>query len=203
MNLSKFWIAAFAATAVALLDTGTSVANAESASLSDPNVAPVSASVSNGVQEILQMNPQAKLIAPNEVWVESNTSIVVTPALKENAAGASPTIYGCQFMYLCFSDAASWDQPGHYIRRWFVCEFLNLGERRYPDFAKVGTAAPGPKWNDRLSSYNNNQTRGTVSYFYNWVGSWALVHASPPAPSHVDDFNPLRINDIIDGIQVC
>jgi hypothetical protein len=203
MKLLRFQVIALAVMIFALLGAAVS-ANAATMNTVAGNGTHVSASVSAEVQRMLRANPQAKLIAPNEVQVSPNFSVVVTPSLKDIAAGVAPAIYSCPAKNLCISDAAAWDQAGHYVRPLYYCGMVDLGARRYPDFANVGTAAPGPKWNDRLSSYNNNQTPGTVSSFYNWgSGAWHLVHTSAPAPSHVDDFGPLGINDIVDGVYVC
>jgi hypothetical protein len=84
----------------------------------------------------------------------------------------------------------------------FACnEFHDLGHYRYPDFAYVGTQNV-PKWNDRISSYVNNQSNGTLTEFSNWQGYWQLKLGSW-AFDYDDSVVPEGWNDMFDGFKAC
>jgi hypothetical protein len=183
--------AAVVATVSTLLGTGATSAEASQVPLLSSET-----STDHRVTEILRAHPDARLLASNTVLIEPGVSIVVLPATP------IPAIYSCPFEYLCISDAPSWDRTGHYVINLRTCEFIDLGRRSYPDFKYVGTI-PGPKWNDRLSSYNNNQTKGTRSRFYDWRSGWTRVHTSGGAPSAIDNLADLAVDNLIDGVQVC
>lgn len=183
--------AVVAATISSLLGTGAASAEVARGFPQRPEAA-----TAERVTDILRANPDARLLSSNTVALEPGVSIVVLPA------STTPAIYSCPFEYLCISDAPSWGRTGHYVINLRICEFIDLGRRSYPDFKSVG-AVPGPKWNDRLSSYNNNQTKGTRSRFYDWRSGWERVHTSGGAPSAIDNLADLSIDDTIDAIQVC
>lgn len=57
-------------------------------------------------------------------------------------------------------------------------------------------------FNDRLTSYKNNQTRGTRSKFYNWDGRWDYLFDSV-APHKESDLQGTGWNNKVDRVKVC
>lgn len=105
---------------------------------------------------------------------------------------AEPSYYGCYYEYLCIYDSANMP-PSSYMLGFYFCGFKDLGGYTFP---------PGGRWNDKTSSYVNNQTSGTDSSFHNWNGSSAWVHLFD---SEALDWlgNLGSHNNVIDGIHVC
>jgi hypothetical protein len=108
----------------------------------------------------------------------------------------------CSYYYLCVWEHTAGDQYGWGVS-FYTCRFYNLGYYRYPDFAYMGYYEAGKRWNDRISSFINNQTTGTQSDFYNYgVDTWHHVYTSYALEIQLD-LRDLNLNDIIDGIIVC
>src|SRR5947208_2894850 len=93
---------------------------------------------------------------------------ITTPtarAAAPSASGSSRTADGAQAQctrgLLCIWDGFSY--TGNELALYY-CRFENIGN--------LG-------WSDKLRSYINNQTPGTVAKFYNWNGSrWILLGTS-------------------------
>ncbi|MGW6415023.1 hypothetical protein [Streptomyces sp. NPDC055055] len=90
----------------------------------------------------------------------------------------------CTYEYLCLWDGANW--TGTKLS-FTVCAFRNMS-----DYGFV----------DRLTSYKNNQTTGTISQFYNWEGTWVYKFGSRAYHTE-DSLANTPWNNMIDGIQVC
>lgn len=134
------------------------------------------------VDQLLALYPGSHQIGP--------AAVQVTPGIAALAPSAAAGT--CAYRYLCvWSDAGTNGQTLAFIR----CDFVNLGEISFPG---------GGRWNDKLSSFANNQTAGTRSHFYNYGGGgfWDLKLTSA-APQTVGNLSSYGLNDIIDGIQVC
>ncbi|WP_018252664.1 peptidase inhibitor family I36 protein [Salinispora mooreana] len=100
-----------------------------------------------------------------------------------------PTIKDCAFYYLClYADANQWG----YKIRFYDCKFVDLGTINFP---------LGGKWNDKMTSYINNQTRGTVSHFYNWDGTSQWIKLwSDTALGYSDQ---VLYDNKVDAVRVC
>ncbi|MEU6023082.1 hypothetical protein [Micromonospora sp. NPDC047134] len=160
------------------------------------------------VKDILRANPDAKQVRAGVVNIAPGVDVILPPSDgSANNARAAADI--CDYYHLCVWEHALVDDFGAGLG-FYDCQpsgsLINLGGMRYPDGAWVGTGTSGPKWNDRISMFDNNQTPGTATYFYNYTGSsWSNVLTSY-AYQRVSNlrYSPNgNINDIIDGVHVC
>ena len=100
----------------------------------------------------------------------------------------------CAYQYLCLYQHASYQ--GYKIR-FYTCAFMDLGKISFPT---------GGYWNDKMTSFINNQTNGTVSHFYNWNGStsnWDKKFSNEAFWFDPNVGPSYGANDIIDGVRVC
>jgi len=83
--------------------------------------------------------------------------------------------------------------PSSYFLGLYFCQWENLGTRSY---------SGGGHWNDKMSSFVNNQTFDTYTSFHNWNGTNAWIFRFD---SYALDIvgNLGTNNNVIDGIQVC
>ncbi|KAB1919761.1 hypothetical protein F8280_24820 [Micromonospora noduli] len=113
------------------------------------------------------------------------------PATVEFAAAADgPVLAGCSYKYSClYSD----NNYAGYRLSFTTCAFRDLSRYAYPT---------GGLWNDKVSSWSNNQTTGTLSWYYNYEGNgrWLqfLNSKAPYAAGQITGYN-----NMMDGIQVC
>lgn len=211
--LQRFTELTAAITAGFLIAVSTGASGASAEPIPDPSK-PISGTTETAgamarsltVEDILRVNKNAKQVRPNAVNVSPGIDVILPPA--DGRATDPTTAVLCDYYYLCVWEHSFVDGFGVGLG-FSACQppgvIVNLGAMRYPDGANVGTG-PGPKWNDRISSLENNQTPGTVSSFYNWTGSsWVNVLDSWA----FDQVGNLRysargnVNDIIDAIHVC
>ncbi|MEO3819303.1 hypothetical protein [Plantactinospora sp. B24E8] len=158
------------------------------------------------VEDILRANPDARRVRTNAVNISPGIDVILPPADGDASTLAEAEL--CDYYHLCVWEHSIADGFGVGLG-FYDCQpsgvVVNLGAMRYPDGASVGTGASGPKWNDRISSFENNQTPGTATSFYNWTGSWTNVLDSYA----FDRVSNLRytvrgnVNDIIDAVHVC
>ena len=128
--------------------------------------------------------PVSKLAATAVSAITLGAALMVAPSASAAPYGTNDARAGCGYGYLCIWDGFS--HTGN-VLRFFNCEFVNIG-------SKYG-------WSDKLRSYVNNQTPGTVAKFYNWDGQkWVLLGSSRAYESiPIVNFS-LRTTD---AIQVC
>lgn len=109
----------------------------------------------------------------------------VTPA-------ADDYFYGCYYEHLCLYTEPNL-HPSSAIISFYYCQFKDLGAIPFPG---------GGHWNDRISSWVNNQTPNTASHFYNWNGTnqWTLLFSSN-AFSYNTGMGPY--DNILDAVRVC
>jgi hypothetical protein len=146
---------------------------------SGASAAPVSADHAVSVQQTLD---SLKTANPGSAQVSAST-IRLSNGVEVTALPASPRAGTCTYLYLCL-----WDSVGFYGNelKFFNCGFVNIG-------TEFG-------WSDRIKSFINDQSRGTVSIFMNWTGSyWQELHrsvawSSSPLPGKTAP---------TDGIWVC
>jgi hypothetical protein len=125
------------------------------------------------VQAMLTANPGARRVDATTVQLANGV-----------VAKAIPDSSGCQYKYLCIFPETSYNGPGWAL---YNCGFVNVGLSG---------------WSNRLRSFMNEQTEGTVSIFYDWNASakiWVELGASSsydaqPAPTWLYS---------TDGIHVC
>jgi hypothetical protein len=109
---------------------------------------------------LFKMHPQAKLLDSNTVLLEPGVELQkVAPSQMGILVGS------CQYQRLCLWSNAGW--TGYKLSLW-ACGYVNLTSHAYPD---------GGSWSDRPSSIVNNQTSGTVSFF--WDGTDGSGYLGP------------------------
>ncbi|MFY1634253.1 hypothetical protein ACN27F_13390 [Solwaraspora sp. WMMB335] len=156
--------------------------------------------------DILRANPNAKQVRENAVNIAPGVDVLLPPKRtgQDNTQARTDI---CDYYNLCFWEHSYADLFGAGLG-FYACQpanaIMNLGGMRYPDGAWVGTGSSAPKWNDRISSFENNQTPGTASRFYNYLGSnnWSVVVTSY-AFDYESNMHNRNANDIVDGIHVC
>lgn len=133
------------------------------------------------VDELLVLYPDSRQISPTAVELEKGV-VASVPA----EVGAQAT---CSYEYLCLFSNRNYTG---YRLNFSICAFRNLGNYAYPG---------GGYWNDKVSSFINNQTGGTQSHFYNWdgVSNWVYLFASTAYNART----PTPYEDIIDAVWVC
>jgi len=134
------------------------------------------------VQELLREYPGSTQVGPHTVMVKAG--ITVTSPLA--------TVKGCQFGFLCLWSDAGWS--GYRID-FYHCGFYDLGAIGFPS---------GGRWNDKVSSWINNQTSGTLARYYNYdgVSSFKQVYADRAYHS-IAGAGDIGLNDIIDAVRPC
>ena len=97
----------------------------------------------------------------------------------------------CAYEYVCLYSEAN--QIG-WMYSFHGCGFYNLRLINYPG---------GGNWNDKASSWVDNQTGGMKSTYYNSDGSanWIPIF-SESAPSY-GNFADYQYDNIIDGVRLC
>jgi hypothetical protein len=169
-----------------------------------------------GVSDILRLNPQARQVGPNRVRIADGIDLLLPNRSTTSATGTQMQMVssGCNWStgYLCvWEHERSWKSNGGYGLSFTSCtaDDVDLGRLRYPDGRSMSDYVPGQRWNDRISSMDNHQTRGTRANFYNWEGYWKLVfwtyapdrRANLSIDKRMD--NGGQINDVIDRIDPC
>ncbi|WP_282697740.1 peptidase inhibitor family I36 protein [Streptomyces sp. CC208A] len=142
------------------------------------------------IDEQMARTPGGKQIGVNQIAWRGGKAVMTLPLPGEAQARAVNEPLGtlgtpnCSYLWTCLYEHSNYD--GRRLT-WSDCNFENLANWGF---------------NDKTSSWHNNQSRGTKSYVYNWTGSsWALLWSStaPSASSYVGSAN----NDRADGIRVC
>jgi len=133
------------------------------------------------------MKVGGRQISANEVLSSDGRVKVVVPVPGEERARAlsgSASRAICGYKYLCLFDGPNYTGL---MRELYACSLVNLGNYGQ---------------HDRLDSYYNNQTNGTVARFYNWEGHWALKFTST-APHSDPDLWRWGLQNMIDGVDPC
>lgn len=118
-------------------------------------------------------NPGAHAVSANTVRLANGVTATATPASL------------CPYYDLCIYDG---QYRSGYQWNFFNCGFVNIGAHQ-PD-----------SWSDRIQSFSNNQTPGTVSIFMNWNGSsWDELYRST-AYERQDTVGSVHWTD---GLWVC
>ena len=127
-------------------------------------------------------------ISANEVMSADGRVKTIIPVPGEQRArslSGAAALANCSYEYLCLFDYPNFSGT---LRQLYYCDFINLGDYGI---------------NDRLESYDNNQTSGTVARFYNWENRW--VHKFSSTAPHTD-YNLNRwagLANMIDGVDPC
>jgi hypothetical protein len=168
-------------------------------------------SVDEALNAILRANPKARRISHDTVNVAPGVNI--SYYIRSGKGGVTPNLApvwdNCPYEDLCVWDNAWYTSAAGYRLAFYYCQQpgdspINLGYYHFPDFTYWGHYVAGQMWNDRISSFNNYQTDGTVSHFYNWQGYWQRTLDSV-APDEMADLqtDTNGLNDTFDGIWVC
>ncbi|WP_186763215.1 peptidase inhibitor family I36 protein [Lentzea tibetensis] len=122
------------------------------------------------LDEVTTANPGARQIDADTVRLANGVEVT--------ASAPTP----CLYKHLCIFDGVNLTG-----RQWsfYNCGFVNIG---------------GAGWSDRIQSFDNNQTLGTVSIFMNWSGSnWQELYRSRAREVQMS----VNIVHWTDGIWVC
>ncbi|MDG9701549.1 peptidase inhibitor family I36 protein [Streptomyces sp. DH37] len=114
----------------------------------------------------------------NEIRTEDGSASIT---LSSPGAAADSS---CSSGYLCLWSGDFWD--GDKLS-FYKCAFRDLSDYGF---------------NDRLTSYKNNQSSGTRAKFYNWQGSWVYKFDSHAYHTE-DDLQNTPWDNMIDGVRVC
>lgn len=141
------------------------------------------------VDRQMDITPNGRQISVNQIAWDGEKTVMTFPLPGEKQAravneGVSPLgSPNCSYTYTCLYENQNFD--GRRLS-WRDCAFHDLS-----DFG----------FSDKTTSWHNNQTTGTKTYVYNWVGSWSLIWTStaPSSNGNVGSTN----NDKADGITVC
>ncbi|MET9509474.1 peptidase inhibitor family I36 protein [Streptomyces flavidovirens] len=120
----------------------------------------------------------AQQVSYNEIRTKDGSASIT---LTSPGAAADSS---CSSGYLCLWAGDFWD--GDKLS-FYKCDFRDLGDYGF---------------NDRLTSYKNNQSSGTRAKFYNWQGSWVYKFDSHAYHSE-DDLQNTPWDNMIDGVRVC
>jgi hypothetical protein len=137
------------------------------------------------VEDILRLNPGAEKINDHTVKIAEGINLILPPP--KSADSPQPLVTQCgnwpAVYHLCVWEHQlnAVNGPGWGLD-FYHCDNddVNLGYLRYPDGRRMDTYVQGARWNDRISSFVNNQSWGTTAYFYDWRGSWATIFRSIP-----------------------
>lgn len=142
------------------------------------------------VNEQMDLVPNGEQIAVNQIAWNDGKMVMTLPLPGEKqarAVGESVGVLGtanCSYLWTCIYEHSNYD--GRRLT-WSDCAFVNLANWSF---------------NDKTSSWHNNQSSGTVTRVYNWTGSaWSQLWSST-APSR-DSLVDASDNDKADGIRVC
>lgn len=162
-----------AAAALALLAV-ISFSSAASADVQPPTTSnwTVDAWSDGALDSMVAANPGARRISQDTVIFADGGGVKAAPA-----AGT------CLYRYLCVWKGLGYN--GSKLMFW-KCEFRNFG-------------AEYPGWSDAIRSYQNHQSGGAVSVFYDWQGRWIEVERTRA----IEDIPVERGAGRADGVQVC
>lgn len=154
-----------------------------------------SSAASSGVtlQSLLTWYPESTVVSSDTIKIAPGVLLSLPSDGHRHMSAISTlagTVHGCSYEYLCLYSDINF---GGYKLSFFDCVFENLGDISFPG---------GGRWNDKMSSWVNNQTPGTYSTFSNWNGQDAFIFV---ADSYAYSENSWVgwYNDIVDGVQVC
>ncbi|MGW0560788.1 peptidase inhibitor family I36 protein [Streptomyces sp. NPDC003016] len=142
------------------------------------------------IDKQLATTPGGKQIGVNQIAWRGGKAVMTFPLPGERQARAVNEPVGtlgtpnCSYAWTCLYEHQNFD--GRRLT-WSDCNFENLANWSF---------------NDKTTSWHNNQTRGTQTHVYNWSGSsWVLLWTStaPSSSSYVGSAN----NDKADGLWVC
>ncbi|UJW30101.1 peptidase inhibitor family I36 protein [Saccharothrix sp. AJ9571] len=144
------------------------------------------------ITQALEQTPGGVQISPNQVAWQNGKVVLTIPLSGEKfaRAAAEPVsalgTKNCPYTWVCLYDGK--DFEGRRLQFSECNEFNDLSSW---DF------------NDKMTSWHNNQTSGTKARFYNWSNEeWVLVYTTPGAESW-DGLVSSSINNKVDGIRAC
>lgn len=162
---------------------GRAAPSAESAYAAQAGAAGLSARQAAQLQDrvdarLANLEVPAEQVGYNEIRTKDGSASI---RLSSPAVAADSS---CSSGYLCLWSGDFWD--GDKLS-FYKCDFRDLGDYGF---------------NDRLTSYKNNQSSGTRSKFYNWQGSWVYKFDSHAYHSE-DDLANTPWDNMIDGVRIC
>ncbi|MDX3386058.1 peptidase inhibitor family I36 protein [Streptomyces niveiscabiei] len=129
--------------------------------------------------QLADMKVPAEQLSYNEIRAKDSSATITM-----SVPGVTDT--SCDHEYLCLWQGANWTGTKLSLS---VCAFRDLNDYAFN--------------NDTLTSYKNNQTRGTVAKFYNWEGGRWVQKFSSTAPHTEDSLANTPWDNMIDGVRVC
>jgi hypothetical protein len=133
--------------------------------------------------DVVQRTPGAR-------WIDADTLELQPGVQLSRVTGDASPAASCRYLYICLFSGTY--HTGYRLDLTVCGGVFNLGNVAYPG---------GGYWNDKMSSFINNQSTGTVTRFYNWdgVSRWVYLYSSTAyeAPPTVP------YDNIVDGIDVC
>ncbi|QFU90108.1 peptidase inhibitor family I36 protein [Amycolatopsis sp. YIM 10] len=149
-------------------------------------------SLQSEITRALERTPGGVQISANQVAWQNGKVVLTIPLPGEKfARGAAEPVSAlgtrnCEYTWVCLYDGK--DYEGRRLQFSDCNEFNDLSSW---DF------------NDKMTSWHNNQTSGTKARFYNWSkGQWVLVYTTPGAQSWDGEVSS-SINNMVDGIRAC
>ncbi len=142
------------------------------------------------IDKQLATTPGGRQIGVNQVAWRGGKAVMTFPLPGEKRARTVNEPVGtlgtpnCSYAWTCLYEHRNFE--GRRLT-WSDCNFENLANWGF---------------NDKTTSWHNNQTRGTQTHVYNWSGSsWVRLWTStaPSSSSYVGNAN----NDKADGLWVC
>jgi hypothetical protein len=145
---------------------------------------------SPALRALMKQYPGARVVDADTVTIAPGVDLSL-PAPTSGAGVRAAASVGCNYRYLCLFSEPNYEG---YRLDLYDCGFIDLGSLKFP-------YGSNSRWNDKMTSFIDNQTPNTVTNFYNWDGRWVeLIRISPWfAVSQLD----WTINDTTDGVHVC
>lgn len=175
-------------TMLAGLSIGLAVVSAAPAASAAPQHSPASTSQA-GTAASAELIDMANRM-PGARWISADTVELQPGVQLSDASDDASSAASCRYLYICLFSGT--DHTGYRLDLTVCGGVFNLGNVAYPG---------GGYWNDKVSSFINNQSAGTVTRFYNWdgVSRWVYLYSSTAYQARLT----VPYDNIMDGIDVC
>lgn len=177
-------LATVAAIATTAMVTSSVAAAPTGVRLNDTQAATLQAQIDN---QLAISKGGGKQISQNEIAWDNGTVVMTFPWPKGVVGPMDQR--DCDHLWTCLYENANFNRPPHPDGR-----RLAFSDCIFEELANYG-------FQDKATSWHNNQTDGTITRVYNWNGRWEQLWESraKSASGYVGD----SANDRADGMQVC